>query len=474
MHISKRVLPVGVVAVVSVASVWAQPEVSQVEVKLGYPWGSQTVVSCHVAEAAGTEALPTDVVASLSVRATDRKTGVSRVAIVTSGDTGATPGDHEIVWDLASDGVSFDGSSNVVFSVACVTNAATYCVIDLSDPDADRYPVTYLAAPPKGGFADARYKTELLVLRRVEADAFTTQPFYIGLYEVTVGQYARVMGGETNGSCLPVADISYLDIVGRGDGDVGFVGRIVQKTGLALGLPTEAQWERACRAGTSTAYSYGDDADGAYMWYGENSGKKAHEVGTRLPNPWGFYDMHGNVFEWCLDAYTDPTGAQADATIERIRRGGSWFGDAVNCMSSTRGHSAWDKSAPSVGFRLALEPCRAVPLSEATSEHVRFDFTERAANPQYSVADAYVLGVDPTDPNACLKTSVAIDGDNVAICWSPDLGDARSYTLMGSHDLVNWSEESLLPVDLEKGVRGFLRARTGDERHFFKVVVDMR
>jgi len=97
-------------------------------------------------------------------------------------------------------------------------------------------------------------------------------------------------------------------------------------------LPTEAQWEYACRAGTTTKLSYGDTEDGDYMWYETNSQLKTHEVGKKLPNNWGLYDMHGNVFEWCWDLYAlYPDTTQIDEEnmptgTNRIIRGGSWWG----------------------------------------------------------------------------------------------------------------------------------------------------
>jgi formylglycine-generating enzyme required for sulfatase activity len=119
------------------------------------------------------------------------------------------------------------------------------------------------------------------------------------------------------------------------------MGKLRARTGLDFDLPTEAQWEYACRAGTTTTYSYGNSADGNYMWYDSNSNSKTHVVGTKQPNLWGLYDMHGNVSEWCLDWYgtlsygTDPKGSSSGSN--RVKRGGSWYYYAGSCASFIRG-----------------------------------------------------------------------------------------------------------------------------------------
>jgi len=122
------------------------------------------------------------------------------------------------------------------------------------------------------------------------------------------------------------------------------------KTGRFYRLATEAEWEYACRAGTKTAYSFGDDVDelGKYAWYYDNSGETTHPVGTKQPNPWGLHDMHGNVAEWVLDAYdkdgygrasktplVDPV-AWPESEFPRVVRGGSWDDEAPRLRSSAR------------------------------------------------------------------------------------------------------------------------------------------
>ena len=119
-------------------------------------------------------------------------------------------------------------------------------------------------------------------------------------------------------------------------------------------LPTEAQWEYACRAGTQTAYSFGDDESrlGDFAWYGDNSAGRTHEVGQKLPNAWGLRDMHGNVWEWCSDSYqetlvggTDPQFAERASG--RVYRGGSGIYSGWNCRSASR-------SGYTPGFRYRL------------------------------------------------------------------------------------------------------------------------
>jgi formylglycine-generating enzyme required for sulfatase activity len=139
--------------------------------------------------------------------------------------------------------------------------------------------------------------------------------------------------------------------------------------GAGYRLPTEAEWEFACRAGTTTKYSTGDrDNDlAAAAWFGRHAASRTHPVGKLQPNPFGLHDMHGNVSEWCQDAWdpnyfhqfekalaTDPQGPISTTTEQRITRGGSWIWGASNCRSSYRDHSDFISPQNVIGFRVVL------------------------------------------------------------------------------------------------------------------------
>jgi len=155
-----------------------------------------------------------------------------------------------------------------------------------------------------------------------------SRPFYIGVYEVTQEQYESVMGinpSHFRGSNRPVESVSWNDAV-------EFCRRLSQMEGVTYRLPTEAEWEYACRANTTTDYYWGSDSAERYTWYGQNSGYQTHDVGQKRPNAWGLHDIAGNVWEWCSDWYDedyysrspsrDPQGPSSGE--RRVLRGGSW------------------------------------------------------------------------------------------------------------------------------------------------------
>lgn len=300
-----------------------------------------------------------------------------------------TAGTHRLVWDAGKDNPNFVGDA-VTVEVQALVGTGLYLVIDLSGgKDADSYPVSYLGAEPQGGWSD-EYKTTKLVLRRIQPGTYTmgcetteldytgseavphevtiSQPFYIGVFEVTQKQYELVTGSNPShyeGDMRPVDYFSWNSI--RGNSSTynwpsssnvdasSFMGKIRAKTGITtLDLPTEAVWEYACRAGTTTALNSGKNQTVANMaevgryYYNISDGKGGYSqhttVGSYLPNAWGLYDMHGNVQEWTLDWYqerssftsaavTDPVGPASGS--DRVLRGGSW-GDYGDCRSASR------------------------------------------------------------------------------------------------------------------------------------------
>ena len=162
------------------------------------------------------------------------------------------------------------------------------------------------------------------------------------------------------GAKLPVERVSWDDCQ-------EFIKRLNGKAEMGnwkARLPTEAQWEYACRAGTTTEYSFGDSeaALGDYAWFGGNSESKTHEVGQKKPNAWGLYDMHGNVWEWCADWYgayaaddaVDPTGPSSGSS--RVLRGGSWYCSATYCRSACRRSRVPSGRRYYVGLRLVVVP----------------------------------------------------------------------------------------------------------------------
>ena len=269
---------------------------------------------------------------------------------------------------------------------------AKYMVIDLPSGE-----VNYMDNEPPGGWSDI-YKTVKLVLRRIEPGTFImgspvselgrlgrndyetqhevtiTKPFYIGIFEITQKQYKLIYNppfippfNRFKGDTKPADSVSYEDIRGRDKGaswprndkvdDYSFLGKLRARLKMKFDLPTEAQWEYACRAGTTTALNNGTnlssiDTDnnldnlGLYAGnggYDRGKSKGPTDVGSFRPNSWGLYDMHGNVWEWCLDWYDSYDG---DATYPkrreheydncRVLRGGGWHDHARHCRSATR------------------------------------------------------------------------------------------------------------------------------------------
>jgi len=191
-----------------------------------------------------------------------------------------------------------------------------------------------------------------------------TKPFYMGIYQMTQREWTKVMGNNPSSfkkDDNPVENVSWEDcqlVIGK-------LNEIEPEA--CYRLPSEAEWEYACRAGSIKRYCFGDRESelGNYGWYDANSGDETHPVGKKKPNAWGLYDMHGNVWEWCWDWYDekyyqkcheqglveDPQGPGAGS--RRVERGGSWNNDAGICGAGGRDRDAPGHRIGLVGVRLA-------------------------------------------------------------------------------------------------------------------------
>ena len=186
-----------------------------------------------------------------------------------------------------------------------------------------------------------------------------TKPFYLGKYEITQAQYEAVMGENPSrfkGLDLPVENVTWFEAA-------EFCMRLSDNTGHSYRLPTEAEWEYACRAGTTSNFYWGSEMDGSYAWHVINSSGRTHRVGQKLPNPWGLFDICGNAEEWCGDWHSsdyggdehlsDPTGPSDGQW--RVRRGGCWE-HPVGCIRSANRYFYYpDRRSSQIGFRVVRE-----------------------------------------------------------------------------------------------------------------------
>lgn len=233
-----------------------------------------------------------------------------------------------------------------------------------------------------------------------------TRPFYLARHEVTLAQWEAVMGSSpyTAQRSNPYYDLpgmaerlrkpSNPATVSWNDAQ-DFIRRLNEREGHdRYRLPTEAEWEYAARAGTTTAYSFGNDARqlGRYAWYGEDFASGAtHPVGQKLPNPWGLYDVHGNVWEWVQDWYSEAYYANSPASdppgpatgTSRTVRGGSWHVTSGSWRSSFRKPYAPDYRGISIGFRLLLEE-EAAPSRRSQSPMSQVPTEQQAVHALYS------------------------------------------------------------------------------------------
>jgi formylglycine-generating enzyme required for sulfatase activity len=188
-----------------------------------------------------------------------------------------------------------------------------------------------------------------------------TKGFWMGVFPVTQAQWQAVLGynpSNFRGDDRPVEMVSWDDCQ-------EFCKKLAELTGKPTRLPTEAEWEYACRAGTTTEYWNGNAEESLKKagWYGGNSGRQTHTVGElKSPNPWGLHDVHGNVWEWCQDWYgglttanqTDPTGQPKGEN--RVVRGGAWNYDAPVCLAAFRNNYVPGTRSGSIGLRVCFRP----------------------------------------------------------------------------------------------------------------------
>ncbi|MDL1964998.1 MAG: formylglycine-generating enzyme family protein, partial [Deltaproteobacteria bacterium] len=195
-----------------------------------------------------------------------------------------------------------------------------------------------------------------------------TKKFYIQTTEVTQEQWRKAMKSnpsyfKDSGEDCPIESVSFDDCQ-------EFIRKLnKQENTNKYRLPTEAEWEYACRAGSKTAFTNGDITKKDFVhnanlnqvgWYSANSGRTTHPVSQKKPNNWGLYDMHGNVWEWCQDRYgrypdqciTDPEGPSSGA--RRVFKGGSWLNDAAQCRSANRFRDIPSFKSRYLGFRLVM------------------------------------------------------------------------------------------------------------------------
>ena len=198
------------------------------------------------------------------------------------------------------------------------------------------------------------------------------QPFYIGKFEVTQAQWQAVIG--SNQSEFKGDANAPADSIGRRDA-VKFCQFATQRSTRIVRLPTEAEWEYACRAGTTTAFSCGTaltTKEATFKSAGGDKPLRTKPVGSHAPNAWGLYDMHGNVYEWCADMYSadykdvpadgkavlPPKTAPGDVEggISYVYRGGSWRNGPEECRSAVRFASSETTRSDTMGFRVVVEP----------------------------------------------------------------------------------------------------------------------
>lgn len=423
--------------ILGMAALHADVKVKDVVVKPRWPWNGLVDITYSIeCDEMDDDGNPKDVYLDFTAIDGDLEKEMAMKSL--AGDGANSPvkagGPYTVTWDASKDYPNFHTSDLSVRIHA--TAIPSYLVVDLLT-----WKTRSISRPPDHNNDTCR--TTELWLRRIPAGTFTmgspedevgrfntdmsqhevtlTQTFYIGVFECTQKQWELVMGNNPShnkGDCRPIEYVSFNLIRGTapkaGSGwpiydavdASSFMGKLQEKTGLKFDLPTEAQWEYACRAGTTTALNSGRnlnseeqdsamDEVGRYI-YNRNDGKGGYvehtNVGSYMPNAWGLYDMHGNVWEWCLDWWGANTNSTSPATdpigplsgTYRLLRGGYWYRNAANCRSAMRSTiNPSEHGNGGFGFRIVCIPNEilyaVVDLSEgANATEYPVYYTDRA------------------------------------------------------------------------------------------------
>ncbi len=387
------------------------PRVVSVKVEPRWPWNGLVDITCDMTGVAG------NLRYTFQLKGYDRERNqevAMRTLSLDGGKSFATYADGKVVgldgasvqrftWNAGQDCPTLNTASFTV-SVGVKVQAYIYLVVDLStgrsryaneapdlSGDTCRTTELWLHWIPAGTFTMGSPEDELgRISGEIQHEVTLSKGYWMGIFEVTQRQWSLLMGSNPSsyqGDTRPVECVSYNDIRGTEKGAgwpsgghevdaESFLGKLRTKTGLAFDLPTEAQWEYACRAGTTTALNSGKNltatgecpnmAEVGRYTYNRFDGKEGYgehtKVGSYPPNAWGLYDMHGNVCEWCLDWYglypssavTDPQGPRSGG--HRAIRGCDWRYNAQYCRSAIRGYGNPSSEGGSLGFRVALRP----------------------------------------------------------------------------------------------------------------------
>ena len=391
-------------------------------IKQRYPWNGLVDIDYTIQWGAGESPDRNDRLEVLMVDNSVQPAVTNRAARFLQTPVPMTDGPHRITWDANCDGVT-NRVAAAEFHVKIVRYSEAYMLIDVSNgaDDDKTYPVTFMDHEPEGGFNQDLYKSSVIVLRRIHPGSYIagspsdeasreggangivekqhpvsiSRPFYIGIFEVTQRQYYNVMGsvptGMTWGDYYPVDKVFNTAIRGGNwpdDPSIGsdtFIGKLISKCRkedprthqftepmTGFDLPTEFQWEYACRAGTTGAISTTNEFDNTnaegqlaeLVKMGQVGTTAFAKVGSFEPNPWGLYDMYGNAWECCLDwfvkdvvalkQYVDPVGPETG--LQRVSRGGSATNGIGDCRSGKRNSSSGADNR--FGFRLCCTMAR--------------------------------------------------------------------------------------------------------------------